>query len=87
MTVGQLLRSASSAELTYWLAYYSLEPFGESWFQTGTIASALVNCFMEGPPAKPADFMPAGGLEEAQTEEQEKRRIVAGLMQDKLRGK
>jgi len=50
-----------SSEVTSWLAYYKLEPFGserDNW-HAATIASILVNANLKKgkPPAQPSDFM------------------------------
>lgn len=62
-TVRELLASIDSAELTEWMAFERLEPFGDlhADFRAGSICAALVNLHVpEGKPAlRPADFMPA----------------------------
>ena len=83
-----LLTNISSAELTEWMAYYQLEPFGESWFQTGTIAAAVANAamFREGDPFVPADFMPTDPEGATDTEEAAKRLIVSRMRKELLKG-
>lgn len=52
----------SSEELSEWMAYARLEPFGEnqSFYRTGIISSTIANCFRSKgqKPFKPQDFMP-----------------------------
>lgn len=45
MTVGELLERISSRELTEWMAYYELEPFGQERgdLQAGVVASVIAN--------------------------------------------
>ena len=61
-TVEQLGRELSSHELSEWMAYYRLEPFGEERadLRAGIIASTVVNCTPRKSPRqyRPADFMP-----------------------------
>lgn len=40
-TVKELLQRCDAAELAEWQAYYIHEPWGSSWRQTATIASAI----------------------------------------------
>lgn len=50
-----------SAELTEWMAYFELEPFGEerSDFRNALLCSLIANVFRgKGRRAKPKDFMP-----------------------------
>jgi len=74
-------------ELTEWMAYYQLEPFGESWFQTGTIAAAVANAamFREGDPFKPSDFMPTDPEATGDSEEGAKRRLVSRMMREHVK--
>ncbi len=59
--MGQLLETISSAELTEWLAYDQIEPFGPQRedLRTGLICSAVVNHSMSPPksPVRASDFM------------------------------
>jgi hypothetical protein len=62
MTVGDMLRRMSSLELTEWLAFAQIEPFGE-WrddFRTGLLAAVIANPHRKkgAPGFKPSDFMP-----------------------------
>ena len=64
MTVGELLSRISSRELTEWMAFFSLEPWGtevEDW-RAGLIASTIANVNRDPKkrrkPYEPEDFMP-----------------------------
>lgn len=59
MPVGVMLASMSSRELSEWMAYYELEPFGEGRadLRAGTVA-AVVARSAGSKSAKPSDFMP-----------------------------
>ena len=52
----------SSGEMTEWMAFDSIEPFGEQRadLRAGIIASTVANYSMNRPksPVRPADFMP-----------------------------
>lgn len=58
----QLLSEISSSELTEWMAFDAIEPFGDPRddLRAGIVASAVVNHSMSPPkqPTKPVDFMP-----------------------------
>jgi hypothetical protein len=61
MTVGELLARISSAELTEWMAFYAIDPFG-NWradFQTGILATVTANHSFNRPAEwrKPSDYM------------------------------
>tara|TARA_Y100000310_G_scaffold112096_1_gene110523 strand:- start:215 stop:535 length:321 start_codon:yes stop_codon:yes gene_type:complete len=61
MTVSEMLQKMSSAELTDWLAYWRLDPFGEERadLRAGIVAATTANVWAgKGKRAKPADFMP-----------------------------
>jgi len=64
MTVGELLARISSRELSEWMAFFQLEPWGaevEDW-RTGLIASTIANVNRDPKkrrkPYEPEDFMP-----------------------------
>lgn len=64
MTVGELLSRMSSRELSEWMAFFSLEPWGtevEDW-RTGLIAATIANANRDPKkrrrPYEPQDFMP-----------------------------
>lgn len=67
MTVRQLLRSMDSAELTEWMAFDRIEPFGDprADLRAGIVASSVANFSMVQLPRSmsPADFMPFLGTE------------------------
>lgn len=77
MTVGDLLHRLSSRELTEWMAYYALEPFGEERgdMRAGIVASTLYNVHRgkNTRAATPEDFMPKYGREEAEDQDDEVR--------------
>ncbi|WP_454737591.1 phage tail assembly protein T [Cupriavidus necator] len=62
MTVRQLLAATDSAELTEWMAYERIDPFGEGRadLRAGIIASAAANHgFVQlTEPYQPSHFMP-----------------------------
>lgn len=62
MTVGDMLCRISSRELTEWMAYCKLEPFGEerSDLRSGIIAATVANSTRskDAREYKPQDFMP-----------------------------
>jgi hypothetical protein len=73
MTVAELLQRISSRELSEWMAYYRLEPFGDERgdLQAGIVASAVYNVYRDPrktDPFEPRDFL----LEFAEPEEEEK---------------
>ena len=77
MTVAELLRRISSAELSEWAAYYALEPFGEERadLRSGIVAATVANASRseKQQPYSPADFMPqfdAERVEEAEEPEE-----------------
>jgi len=64
MTVGELLARISSRELSEWMAFFSLEPWGtevEDW-RFGMLASVFANANRDPKkrkrPYEPEDFMP-----------------------------
>ncbi len=60
--MDHMLRSMSSRLLTEWLAYYSLEPFGDEWPRTALLASLIAEVNRDpdkrSEPFTPEDFMP-----------------------------
>lgn len=64
MTVGELLGRIGSRELTEWMAYYALEPFGAERgdLQAGIVAATVANVNRDKKkqrePFTPQDFMP-----------------------------
>ena len=57
MTVGQLDRTMSSRELTEWMVYFSIEPFGPAQedYRASLLASVVANC--NGAKTQPDDFI------------------------------
>ena len=77
-TVKELGDSLDCAEFAEWVAFWSIEPFGDLWRQTGSICctTALVN---GNKFSKPEDFMPSARKQSQSPEEmqQELRKIPA----------
>lgn len=81
-TVGELDAQLSSSELTEWIAYASIEPFGDmrADFRAGVIASTLANVNRDpkrGKPTKPIDFMPFA--ENVEPEEQDEAAAIKAM--------
>lgn len=61
MTVGELLARTDSRELSEWMAYYRLEPFGEfrADVRAGMVASTFANVHRKrgAQPFSPLDFL------------------------------
>jgi hypothetical protein len=61
-TVEELQNAMSSAEFGEWIAFSSIEPFGDNIedLRTGITASVVANCnrSKDTPPYKPLDFIP-----------------------------
>ena len=77
-TVKELGDSLDCAEFAEWVAFWSIEPFGDLWRQTGSICctTALVN---GNKFSKPEDFMPSARKQIQSPEEmqQQLRKIPA----------
>lgn len=64
MTVGELLERIEARELTEWMAFYQLEPFGDARadLRAGTITAMIANVNRDAKkrrkPYQPQDFMP-----------------------------
>lgn len=62
----------SAAEFASWIAYYRLDPWGESRadLRAGIIASTTANCHAtkRGVEFKPSDFMPKFEIEKAKVQ-------------------
>ncbi len=76
MTVDELLNRISSRELTEWMAFYQLEPWGtetEDW-RAGLISSTIANANRDQKrrrkPYEPQDFMPRRDIVVVKREEQ-----------------
>jgi hypothetical protein len=92
MTVGEMLDKISSAELTEWMAYYQLDPFGNERndLHSGIIASTVVNSQRTKKSDKvyvPKDFMPDYDREPIEPEKpevmEEKAKIIAQMFSKK----
>jgi hypothetical protein len=75
--VAELGRRLSAAELTEWMAFYHLEPWGgeRSDLQAGIIASTVANVNRDSKkkpePYRPQDFIPQYGPKKEQTLEEQ----------------
>ena len=62
LPVREMLASMGSDELTEWMAYYQLEPFGDyrADYRSGVVASTFANAHRakDAGPFRPEDFMP-----------------------------
>jgi hypothetical protein len=60
MTKREMLKRMDSQELTEWIAYSQIEPFGSfnGFYQSGTIASILANTYSKNKKFSPMDFVP-----------------------------
>lgn len=81
MTVGELLQRVSSKEMTQWLAFYRLEPFGRYFddYGAGVVASTIanVNRSRNSGAFKPTDFTPNWG--EGDTDNTDKRQPISEM--------
>jgi len=59
MTVRQLENNLSSQELSEWMAYYSIEPFGPARedYRAGLIAATTANCAGSKKVLQPTDLI------------------------------
>jgi hypothetical protein len=68
MTVGDLLARISSAELTEWMAFDAIEPFGDERadLRAGIVAAVTANHSFAPPskPKRPSDYMLFGDQKE-----------------------
>ncbi|MDB6035859.1 MAG: hypothetical protein JWM16_6197 [Verrucomicrobiales bacterium] len=58
-SIGELLDSTPSRELTEWMVYDRYFPIADGWQQTGILSALLCNLLSSGPKRKPEDFIPA----------------------------
>jgi len=62
LTVREMLQRVGSDELTEWMAFYQLEPFGDfrADYRSGVIASTFANAHraQDASPFRVEDFMP-----------------------------
>ena len=90
MTVGELLDRISSRELSEWMAYYMLEPFGAERdnLHAGLVAAMVHNVNRDpkrGKAADPKDFMLQFGVEEDEDGAEEQRSKSAGDVYEMMR--
>ena len=84
-TVGELQERMSSAEFTYWIAFYGLEPFGgevEMW-RMGMLASTTANAAgpkRGGKPWNPDDFIPKREITPTSQSSAEQRAILQSMV-------
>lgn len=82
MTVKELLSRIDSQELTEWMAFYELEPFGTEPedYRTGIIASTIANVNRDAKrqpkPYRPQDFMPVWTRKAKKEQSEEEMRQV-----------
>jgi len=64
MSIARAMREIDSRELTYWMAYYKVEPWGPRMddIRMGMIASTIANCNRDvkkkPDPFQPIDYIP-----------------------------
>jgi len=88
MTVGELKERLSSSELTEWMAYFSLEPFGYELdnYRTGVIAATIANTTPGIKKTyKPSDFFPQEMKTDTPDVMEEKVKMLAKVMNSKRR--
>ena len=56
MNVDAMLADMEPSQFNEWIAYHQLEPWGDEWVQTGTIAAAVHNS--QGQKVSALDFIP-----------------------------
>lgn len=85
MTVRELLARIDSRELSEWMAYYELNPFGSvrTDLNAGVIAATIanVNRGKNGKTFQPADFMPY--VETADQSEEDMKAILNTMVREK----
>jgi hypothetical protein len=57
LNVDAMLAETTPEQLNEWIAYHQLEPWGDEWVQTATIASAIHNA-QGNSSVSPLDFIP-----------------------------
>lgn len=91
MTVAELSQRMDSRELSEWMAYFGIEPFGEERadLRAGIVASTIanVNRGKNTNPFAPKDFMPNFGKPKEQTPEQMKTvaKLITAMYEAKAR--
>ncbi len=63
------MANINTIELANWKAMFELEPFGDEWKQTATVAAATNRAM--GGNAKPEDFMPPRIVRQQSSDEME----------------
>lgn len=75
-----MMREVSERDFRQWMAYYSLEPFGEERadLRSAIVAATIANCMggKKGRKYKPKDFMPFSGTTQTPKDHQS---IMEGL--------
>jgi len=83
MTVTDLLRRMDSAELTEWMAFYSVEPFGDARgdIQAAIVAATMANCWRgkDKTPYKLSEFLPKFDPPKQQTADDMKKILGAAF--------
>lgn len=91
MTVGELLSRISSRELSEWMEYAKLEPFGEERadLRAGIVAATVANAHRKrGARAlRPADFMPRWEAEQGRPQTPEEQIGLAAMITAALGGR
>lgn len=86
MTVAELLSRISSAELTEWIAFDRLEPFGgfQDEYRTGLVAAMVANTARDEKkkprPFEPSDFMREPFLGEPTSEDERLMKKAQAIM-------
>lgn len=88
MTVGDLLAKMSSREISEWMAFFSLEPWGtevEDW-RAGMVAATIANVNRDTKrqrkPFQPSDFMPQREPQRAEEQGWEEQARILELWQN-----
>jgi hypothetical protein len=86
--VDLLLDSLTSKQISEWVAFYALEPFGNEWLQTGTLGAVIANAHRD-PKTTPRayeakDFIPR---EEDPAKSSDELLAVARMMTAASKGK
>ena len=89
-----MLESMTPEQMSEWIAYYQIEPFGDEWLQAGTISSTVYNVvasigaalggksLKEKDMREPMDFTPTGAAEKRKRgmRPEEQMAIIAATM-------
>lgn len=68
-SVKRFLQENDSEAITELMAFYQIEPFGQPWLQTGTVAASCYGA-ISGKAPSPKVFLPVKQQEERHTPEQ-----------------